>query len=102
MGSRAEDEGTCAPACGGIKVPTTEELTALYAMRDIKEQVRELKGRLAEITSGAVTGKSGESAAIQKALERLKEQWNSWDLKRKKAAHERMVLLGHEEPFLER
>jgi hypothetical protein len=99
MGSRAEDEENCAPACGRIEVPTADEVAALDAMRNIKRQVRELKGRLSEIASGAVAGKPGEAAALEEELERLKGQWESWEQKRQKAAHERMVLLGHEDAF---
>jgi hypothetical protein len=101
MGGREEDEGTCAPACGGIKVPTTEELAALNAMRNIKKQVRILKGRLSEIASGGAPGKPGEEDALHEELERLRGQWESWERKRRKAAHDRMVLLGHKDPFRE-
>ena len=101
MGRRAKDEGKGAAACGKIEVPTADELAALDAMRNIKKRVRALKGRLSEIASGTAAEKPGEAAALEEELERLKGQWESWEQKRQKAAHERMVLLGHEEAFRE-
>ena len=101
MDGRRKDRQTGAQACGRIEVPTAQEVAALDAMRNIKKRVRILKGRLSEIASGAVPGKPGEAAALEEELERLKGQWESWEQKRQKAAHERMVLLGHEEAFRE-
>jgi hypothetical protein len=101
MDGRAEDKENGASACGKVEFPTAEELAALDAMRNIKKQARELKGRLSKIASGGVGEKPGEAGALEEELERLKRQWESWEQKREKAAHERMVLLGHEEPFRE-
>jgi hypothetical protein len=98
MAGQADDERNGLPACGKrIEVPTADELAALDAMRNIKKQVRELKTRLSEIASGEVGVKPGEEASLKDALMRFKEQWESWERKRRKAAHERMVLLGHEQ-----
>jgi hypothetical protein len=98
MHGQEEDKKNCAPGCGKkIEVPTADELAALDAMRNIKKQVRELKGRLAEIASGALEGEPGETASLEAQLVKLKVQWESWERKRRHAAHERMVLLGHEE-----
>lgn len=101
MGGRGEDKGNGAPACGKVEVPTAEELAALDAMRNIKKRARELKSRLSEIVSGAAGEKRGEAEALAEELERLKREWESWEQKRERAAHERMVLLGHEEPSRE-
>jgi hypothetical protein len=101
MDGREEDRGNGPPTCGKVEVPTAEELAALDAMRNIKKQARELKGKLSEIASGGVAEKPGEAGALEEELERLKRQWESWEQKREKAAHDRMVLLGHEKPFRE-
>jgi hypothetical protein len=38
----------------------------------------------------------GEALALEEQMEELKAEWNEWEEKRKKAAKERMILLGHE------
>lgn len=85
--------------CGGIAVPTDNEIFALQAMGRIKERVRDLKNRLSVISSGRVAEKPGERASLEEEMRRLKSEWEAREQERKKAAHERMVLLGHEEPF---
>jgi len=98
-----EDQGNpekepCSRTCGKVEVPSDDELLALNAMRTIKEKVREIRNRLSEIPSGANLEESEGREFLKKELERLKYEWDTWERRRKKAAHERMVLLGHEEP----
>lgn len=88
----------CQKSCGKVEVPSEEELRALNAMRTIKEKVRDMRSRLSAMSSGAGAGKPGERESLETELERLKSEWETWERKRKEAAHERMVLLGHEEP----
>ena len=88
----------CSKTCGKVEVPSEDELFALNAMRAIKEKVRDMRSRLSALSSGAGEEKPGEKESLEKELERLKSEWESWERKRRKAAHERMVLLGHEEP----
>ena len=94
---RAKD--VCSKTCGKVEVPSEDELFALNTMRAIKEKVRDKRSRLSAISSGARAEKPGERESLEKDLERLKSEWETWERKRKKAAHERMVLLGHEKPF---
>ena len=89
----------CVKICGGVDVPTKEEVNALRAMRRIKERVRDLRTRLSAISSGTVVEKPGERGRLEHEMQRLKSEWESWEQEREKATHERMVLLGHEEPF---
>jgi predicted nuclease with TOPRIM domain len=88
----------CLKTCGKVEVPSNDELRALNALRTIKEKVRDMRSRLSEISSGGGAAKPGEKETLQKELERLKSEWEFWERKSKEAAHERMVLLGHEEP----
>ncbi len=92
-------EGTdeCDKLCKGVEVPSEDEVVALNAMRRIKDRVRDLKKRLSEINSGDTDGNNEERAALEKEMAYLKAEWNEWEEKRKKAARERMILLGHEE-----
>ena len=72
-------------------------MVALNAMRAIKERVRDLKNRLSEVSSSHKDEDRTEALELEKKMEALKAQWNEWEEKRKKAAKERMILLGHEE-----
>jgi hypothetical protein len=65
-------------------------------MRAIKERVRDLKKRLSEVSSSHKEEDRAEALELEKKLEALKAQWNEWEEKRKRAAKERMILLGHE------
>jgi hypothetical protein len=82
-------------ACpGAVRIPTEKEETALAEMRQIKRQVRLLKERLKGLeASGALE----EIRAVKNDLAVLKKTWNEWERRRKAAARERMILLGHEE-----
>ena len=83
--------------CKKMEVPSEEEVLALNAMRGIKERVRDMKRRLSQISSSNKGEDKAEALDLEKKMQALKAQWNEWEEKRKKAAKERMILLGHEE-----
>ena len=86
------------PTCPGrIEVPTEKEREALLIMKSIKERVRKLKGNLAQVKTSCEDDNRKKIGVIEKELARLKEEWIRWEEKRKQAAEERMILLGHEE-----
>ena len=89
----SEEVDSC---CKKTEVPSEDEVVALNAMRAIKERVRQLKTRLSEISSSNRDEEKGEALALEEQMEELKAEWNEWEEKRKKAAKERMILLGHE------
>lgn len=81
-------------ACpGAIKIPTEKEQKALSEMRRIKDRVRSLKERLKGLEA---SGSSEEIQAVKNDLAVLKKEWDAWEKRRKAAARERMMLLGHE------
>ena len=82
---------------GKMEVPTEKETEALGAMKSIKEQVRALKKRLASLDASARDEDADEILTKEDELARLKVDWNRWEEKRKTAAKERMIILGHEE-----
>ena len=90
-----EAEACCTPdgCCKPMDIPTDDEVKALNALKSIKEKVRDLKKKLAEMPDG-----SDEKNAIENRLEQLKHEWEEWEEKRKEATRIRMILLGHEEP----
>ncbi|UCF56272.1 MAG: hypothetical protein JSW15_09295 [Deltaproteobacteria bacterium] len=79
-----------------VEVPSEEELVALNAMRAIKARVRDLKRRISEISRLDKDELNEEVLKLEEEMGELKAEWNEWEEKRKKAASERMVLLGHE------
>ena len=83
--------------CQQIEVPTEDELIALKAMRTIKERVRKLKKRLSEMKNSDLKKEADEIRELKKEIAQLKVNWKKWEEKRKMAARERMILLGHEE-----
>ena len=85
-------------SCGKVDVPTADEISALQAMRCIKERVRHLRSRLSAISSGRVVEKPGEKETLEEEIKRLRSEWEIREQERKRAARERMILLGHEEP----
>jgi hypothetical protein len=89
----SEEVDSC---CKKTEVPSEDEVVALNAMRAIKERVRQLKTRLFEMSSSNRDEEKGEALALEEQMEELKAEWNEWEKKRKKAAKERMILLGHE------
>jgi chromosome segregation ATPase len=82
---------------GKIEVPTEKEQAILAAMKAVKDRVRQLKQSLKSMQS-AESGSEAELAGAEQELARLKVEWDSLDERRKKAARERMIQLGHEEP----
>jgi len=92
-----EKKMECGKTCKGIEVPTEDELEALNALRDIKNQVRALKKELSGVST--TDEKINErTLELQNRLAQLKEEWNKWDIKRKEATRIRMIMLGHEKP----
>lgn len=81
---------------GRIEVPTEKEQAVLAAMKAVKDRVRQLKHKLKAIQSD--DSGSAELAAAEQELARLRVEWDRLDEQRKKAARERMIQLGHEEP----
>ena len=85
------------PACPGkIEIPTEEERAALGAMKAIKERVRDVKKRLRALKVSGRNESEEERIELEKELAQMKIDWNRWEEKRRKAAKERMILLGHE------
>lgn len=52
--------------CGDDDVPSRDEITALNALRDIKERVRRLKKRRSEISSLGGTENRGEVEKLER------------------------------------
>lgn len=92
-----ENLGECTSSCQPIQVPTEDELTALNALRTIKDRVREIKTRLSEISPANRDEDAKEVLDLEKEMARLKQEWKDWEKRRDMAAKERMILLGHEE-----
>ncbi len=87
------------PGCTGkIEVPTEKEREALSAMKLIKERVRAVKKGLRSLIASDSRESDEEVMKLEEELAKLKTDWNGWEEKRQKAAKERMILLGHEEP----
>ena len=93
----SESLNDCKSSCQPVQVPTEDECMALDALRAIKDNVRALKKKLSGISSRGEDKDTGERMALEKELAQLKTEWNEWEEKRRKAATERMILLGHEE-----
>ena len=84
--------------CGGVEVPTEEEVAALKALRQIKDRVRELKERRLELSSQEGSEGMTNAIAVEREMAELKVKWEEWEEKRQAAARRRMILLGHEKP----
>ncbi len=82
---------------GKMEVPTPREQEALAAMKSIKERVRALKNRFDSLDASNRDEDAGEILTVENELARLKAEWDQWEEKRKAAAKERMIILGHEE-----
>jgi predicted nuclease with TOPRIM domain len=96
---RTEEKIGCATSnsdcCKRVEVPSDEEVAALSDMREIKARVKELKKRQSEISlhKGEYLG---EKSRLEKEMIELKTEWSELEEKRKRAAHDRMVMLGHD------
>ena len=88
----------CEKACGKVQVPTEEEVVALKALRAIKDRVRDLKKKRSELSSRKGSDGTEDLLALEREMADLKMKWEEWEERRKQAARERMILLGHEEP----
>lgn len=86
----------CEKICKGIDVPTDDEVEALSAMKTLKLRVREVKNKISDISLNSNEGEAESLLALEQDLVRLKEEWNRWEEKRRRAAKERMILLGHD------
>ena len=91
---KAEQEKTC---CKMMELPSDDELTALNAMRSIKEKVRDIKKQLSEADVVKEESDSKKGSTLEKEMTRLKAEWDLWEQKRKEAERARMIALGHEE-----
>jgi hypothetical protein len=98
MADLQENRLYCEKGCREVEVPSEQELSALNAMRGIKNRVREIKKQISDLTENHGQDKRDEIRTLQHQLDALKEDWNLWDEKRKEAARIRMIMLGHEEP----
>jgi hypothetical protein len=88
---------SCRKLCKGVDLPTDDEVKALDAMRALKLRVRAIKKRISEISTGKEEGGTESLSMLREELAALKEAWNLWEAKRRRASRERMILLGHEE-----
>ena len=86
----------CEKICKGIDVPTDDEVEALSAMKILKLRVREVKNKISNISFNNNEGEAESLLALEQDLVRLKEEWYRWEEKRRRAAKERMILLGHD------
>ena len=98
MDNNLEGKTACIHSCKKIDVPTEEEVCALNELRCIKERVRGLKKKIADLSAGVVAGTRDDLLVLEKEMADLKEEWLAWEEKRQQAARERMIILGHEEP----
>jgi len=96
-GDNIEVPTGCDKSCRNVEVPSKDEVKALNSMRSIKDRVRALKKRKSTLSSSRKHENQEELLEIENEMVRLKAEWVGWEAKRKKAARERMILLGHEE-----
>jgi aryl-alcohol dehydrogenase-like predicted oxidoreductase len=88
---------SCKRLCKGVDLPTDDEVKALDAMRALKLRVRAIKKKISGISADKAEGGTESLSALRDELAVLKEAWNLWEAKRRRAARKRMILLGHEE-----
>lgn len=91
-----EIDPACRSLCSKREVPDEKELEALKAMRTIKDRVRSMRKRIAEVSASNEEGHIEEIQRLEGEIARLKDDWKLWDKKRERAARERMIALGHE------
>jgi hypothetical protein len=93
------------PFCSRMSPMTSEELEILDEMRDLKDQAREIKERLAGILPDWKQWihkplKATLSLEAKNHLQRLNElrtKWKEHEEAYEEARHRRMVALGHED-----
>ena len=98
MNDQIDELSLCETACKQVEVPTEDEVEALNAMREIKERVRSIKGRISKLSTAREASNIEERSRLEKEMAQLKSEWEKLEERRNEAARERMVLLGHEEP----
>lgn len=100
MGNRSEEKERCGCSnlCGGIQVPADAERVALNAMRSIRDKAKALREKMAGIETTGSAEEESERVRMRQEIDRLRSEWQGWEKKRERAAKERMILLGHEEP----
>jgi hypothetical protein len=79
------------------KVPSDEEMEALAALKSIKERVRAVRKRVASLDAGPATPEPVLREDLERELTLLKGEWEGWEKRRRAAARERMIRLGHED-----
>ena len=94
----SDDDPNC--GCGLKEVITPEEESILARMREIKEQVRPVAGKLREVQAfiGKRTDQSPEFAGIFAQIEELRREWKEWEKKLQEAGDRKMIMLGHRAP----
>ena len=99
MSENLEEKMDCAQDCKKIEVPTEEEVNALNELKCIKNQVREVRKKISDLSVGVVAEATWDDLMdLEKQMADLKEKWLVWEEKRQQAARERMITLGHEDP----
>jgi hypothetical protein len=84
--------------CGGIEVPSDDELVALNAMRSLREKAKTIREKMDQLERNGGVGDRSERVRMRQELDRLRMEWREWEKKKNRAARERMTLLGHEDP----
>lgn len=98
MSKGSVPEGNKFPLCPGKpKVPSDGEVEALKALKSIKEQLRSARSRLKFSGAGPESADDRRTESVEAEIARLKREWDAWETRRKAAARERMILLGHEQ-----
>lgn len=97
-GNNKENACECGNLCREIRVPSEDELVALNAMRSVREKARVLKQQLGRLERSETGMEKPEGDRMMQELDRLKREWDEWERRKERAANERMILLGHEDP----
>jgi regulator of replication initiation timing len=92
---RTKERTGCATHNSDCWTRADEEVAVLNDMREIKARVKELKKRQSEISLNKGEYLE-EKSRLKMEMTELKEEWCKLDEKRKKAAHDRMILLGYD------
>ena len=82
-----------------INVPSEQKLIILSRMRDLKAKAKELKEKLAFLTTASCGDEMSERTQnLELELDRRKAKWKRLEKEREQATQARMVALGHEQP----
>jgi hypothetical protein len=85
-------EGEGRPDASSLHFMTEREIQALAAMRRLKKEASEVKGRMRQAEE---RGMSEDGKGLSEQLAELRAEWKKMDRERMDAAEERMRLLGH-------